>query len=176
MPSVTERAKSIVEARRYSHEELQTHLGRNYRENVRDFLVVSGVVDSDHQLPWKHHDDKDYTHPFSQANYLLWEVVNDDKDIIIISVLPPGSSTSPEHSHPGTEEGDEHQVVERYQCLFGGYVLERNGDKVSMGVGDIQEVKPGIKHRVRTSSDSWALLYIFIENGGLYSPDQLHRH
>jgi len=174
--TVIERNPSRVETRRYTHEELQTHLGHDYREKVRDFFVVSGVVDSDHQLPWKHHSDKDYTHPFSQANYLLWEVVNEDKDIIIISVLPPYSSTSPEHSHPGNEEGDEYQVIERYQCLFGEYVLERNGDKIPMGVGDVQEVRPGIKHRVRTPNDSWALLYIFIKNGGLYSPDQLHRH
>lgn len=174
MVSKTELPQPIGESRRYTHEELQDAFGPDYRERVKRFFVEKKIVPQDFQLEWLSHIHPDYTHPDSYANYLLWMKINDGKDMLIVSAVPPNRSTSPNHSHPGNDPEDPHQAIEEYGCLFAEFDLEVDGSIKTIRKGETHTVFPGEKHRVKTK-EQWALIPIFIENGGLYPPEQLHR-
>lgn len=154
--------------KKYSHSDFVKHLGGDYREYCRRHFVSLGVIKETQELTWLSPNHPEYTHNGSDANYILWKVV--DKNLLIVSVLAPKSETSPPHNHPQ----DPYPVVEKYACLYGEYDLLLDGTPRKIKVGERFDVLPGVKHKVKTNG-SWALVAIVMENGGLYPPDQLHR-
>lgn len=156
------------EARRYSYGDLVRVFGKDYRGKAKDYFRQRGIINGETDLVWKSHREKDYTHPYSAANYLVWMTVGDD--LLIVSAIPPHSLTSHSHSHPIG-------VVETYGWLDGVFDLHTNelDMVIRMAEGSReQHIMPGVRHTVETH-DSWALIPIVITRGALFRPDDLHK-
>lgn len=165
----------ITEARIYTHEELQAVLGADYRDRIRAYLEATRKIPKDHPLDWLHHGDDRYVHPGSSANYLIDQYVNNREDLLMVSVLPPGKETSPNHSHPEKTDENPYSVVESYGCISGKFNLHADGLVILMREeSQEQQIFPGVEHRVSTPNDSWAVISIYMRNAGHYDRSQLH--
>mgnify|MGYP001592499748 CR=1 FL=1 len=151
--------------RKYSHSDFVLRFGEGYREKCLQHFVSSGFITGNEEISWLDPNHPDYTHRGSDANYPFWKVVNNN--LLIVSIIPSESGTSPAHFHP-------HNVIEKYTCLVGQCDLWLDGKSRRLETGETFDVRPGIKHRV-TTNGSWVILAIVMENGGLYPSEQLHR-